>query len=102
MPRPSSFESTIRPILLRFAHEIARAVEKATPKESAGGGRRRSLNPEIVYKALKGAKNGSAVGALADKLGAQKSRVSAALQKLRSEKRAKIVGVKRNAKWHAA
>jgi hypothetical protein len=88
MPRLSSFESVIRPILGRFAKEIARAVERSLPKETGRGGgrRRRGMNPEVVHKLLKQSKDGSAVGELADK----------------PEKRAKIVGVKRNARWHAA
>jgi hypothetical protein len=107
MARPTSFETTIRPILLRFAKEIARVLQKNAPKpvKESGNGRRkrrRGLNPDAVHKLLKASKNGVAIGELAEKLGANRPRVSAALQKLREEKRARIVGVKRNARWQAA
>jgi hypothetical protein len=107
MARPTSFETTIRPILLRFAKEIARVLQKNAPKpvKDSGNGRRkrrRGLNPDVVFKLLKGSKAGVAIGELADKLGANRPRVSAALQKLREDKRAKVVGIKRNARWHAA
>lgn len=87
----------------------ASAPRAASAERAEGGGRkaRRKRQPgmavEPVLAALKGAKDGLSLAALATKVGEKnKDRVGAALRKLRDEKKVVVKGDRRMAKWYAA
>lgn len=82
----------------------ASAARKATGarKGKAGRARRPALDPASVYQVIAGAKEGIAVSEVAAKVGQDKQRVAAALRKLRDEKKIKLKGEKRLARWYPA
>lgn len=74
---------------------------RAPAARRARGGRRggRSVAPDSILGLLKDAKEGASVGTVAAKLGAAKPRVAVALRRLRDEKKVKLVGQRRQARW---
>lgn len=82
-----------------------RPAAQAPKRAAAKGTRRRTrqpgIPPEKVLAALKTQKEAVSLGAITKKLGESKERVAAALRKLRDEKKAKVTGDKRLAKWSA-
>lgn len=81
------------------------AVAPKTPSRR-GVPRRRTrqpgIEPDKVLAALKGAKEPMSIKEIAEKVGEKsKSRVAAALRKLRDDKKAKLSGQKALARWSA-
>jgi hypothetical protein len=56
---------------------------------------------EKLHEALKGAKNGFSLGELAEKVGSSKEAIGYHLRVLRDGKKARVVGTRGTARWHA-
>jgi hypothetical protein len=56
---------------------------------------------EKLHETLKGAKNGFSLGELAEKVGSTKEAIGYHLRVLRDGKKARVVGTRGTARWHA-
>jgi DNA-binding transcriptional ArsR family regulator len=84
----------------------ARAVAKPGPRRSKNGRRKsRAQSAQLrgkLLEYLKTSKDGARIGEMANALKTSPSSVSYALDKLRTEKKVKMVGKRSLARWHRA
>jgi len=89
----------------KLAGGQAPSAPRTTTRKTAsrkGRARKPALDTAAVYQVIAGAKDGIAVSEVAKKVGQDKPRVAAALRKLRDEKKIKLKGEKRLARWYPA
>lgn len=81
-----------------------RTASAATTKTKGRGRRTRqaAIDPQVVYAVIQNAKEGLSVSEIASQVKEDKQRVAVALRKLRDEKKAKLKGEKRLARWYPA
>lgn len=82
----------------------APASKGKAPKAKKAGKRTRrpALDTDVVLQVVASSKEGIAVSEVASKVGQDKQRVAAALRKLRDDKKIKVKGEKRLARWFPA